>query len=92
MLDPKDLDDLARRLAVGLPKGIETLRDDLGRGLRASIESGLGRLDLATREEFDVQTAVLARTRERLQALELRVSELERALATPAGTAAPGAD
>lgn len=80
MLDPKTLDDLARRLALDLPKGLETMRSDLGRGLKASLEAGLGRLDLVTREEFDVQCAVLARTRERLKALESRVLELERAI------------
>ena len=77
MLDPKQLDDLARRLAVSLPKGMQTLRDDLARNLRASLEAGLSRLDLVSREEFDVQSAVLARTREKLTRLEVRVSELE---------------
>ncbi len=77
MLDPKQLDDLARRLALSLPKGVQTLRDDLARNLRASLESGLTRLDLVSREEFDVQAAVLARTREKLGRLEARVEELE---------------
>lgn len=80
MLDPKQLDDLAQRLARALPKGIQTLQEDLGRNLRASLESGLSRLDLVTREELDVQTAVLARTREKLRQLEFKVAELERAL------------
>jgi BMFP domain-containing protein YqiC len=84
MWDPKQLDDLAQRLAVSLPKGVQTLRDDLARNLRASLESGLTRLDLISREEFDVQTAVLARTREKLRRLEARVAELE-----AQGSAAP---
>lgn len=77
MLDPKQIDDLAQRLAVSLPKGIQTLRGDLTRNLRASLEAGLTRLDLVSREEFDVQAAVLARTREKLGRLEARVAELE---------------
>ncbi len=80
MLDPKQLDDLAQRLAIGLPKGLQTLRDDVSRNLRASLESGLARLDLVSREEFDVQTAVLARSREKLARLEAQVAELERRL------------
>jgi ubiquinone biosynthesis accessory factor UbiK len=80
MLDPKQLDDLASRLARAIPKGIQTLQEDLGRNLRASLEAGLSRLDLVTREELDVQSAVLARTREKLRQLEFKVAELERAL------------
>lgn len=80
MLDPKQLDDLAQRLAIGLPKGLQTLRDDVSRNLRASLESGLARLDLVSREEFDVQTAVLKRSRDKLTHLEAQVAELERRL------------
>ncbi|HSQ06798.1 MAG TPA: accessory factor UbiK family protein [Chromatiaceae bacterium] len=93
MLDPKHLDDLATRLAGSLPKGLQALQADIQRNLRAGMEAGLARLDLVTREEFDVQTAVLARTRAKLEALEARVAEMERgtlsALASAHG--APGA-
>lgn len=78
MLEPKHLDDLASRLAGSLPKGLQALQADIGKNLRASLEAGLARLDLVTREEFDVQAAVLARTREKLAVLEARVAELER--------------
>lgn len=93
MLDPKHLDDLAHRLAGSLPKGLQALQADLDRNLRATLEAGLARLDLVTREEFDVQAAVLARTREKLAALEARVAELERPApgAGPSGDRAPGA-
>jgi len=80
MLDPKQLDDLVSRIAGALPKGIQTLQEDLGRNLRASLEAGLTRLDLVTREEFDVQSAVLGRTREKLTRLAAQVAELERLL------------
>ena len=77
MLDPKHLDDLAKRLSGSLPKGLQALQEDINRNLRASLEGGLAKLDLVTREEFDVQSAVLARTREKLEKLEVLVAELE---------------
>ena len=85
MLDPKHIDDLTRRLAGNLPKGLQALQEDINRNLRASLEAGLHKLDLVTREEFDVQSAVLARTREKIALLEARVAELERTLDPPAG-------
>jgi BMFP domain-containing protein YqiC len=87
MFDPKQLDDLTQRLASAMPKGLQMLQEDINRNLRATLESGLARLDLVTREEFDVQAAVLARSREKLALLEARIAELERALA--AGRSAP---
>lgn len=78
MLDPKHLDELTQRLAGSLPKGLQVLQEDISRNLRATLEAGLGRLDLVTREEFDVQAAVLARTREKLDRLEAQVARLER--------------
>ncbi len=81
MFDPKQLDDFAQRLAGALPEGLKTLQEDLGRNLRGSLEAGLSRLDLVNREEFDVQTAVLGRTREKLARLEAQVAELELVLA-----------
>ena len=77
MLDPKILDDISRRMSDNLPRGIQNLQDDLQRNLRSGLESALGRLNLVTREEFEVQQAVLQRTREKLKALEARVAALE---------------
>ena len=81
MLDPKQLDDLAQRLAGNLPPGMQTLQDDLTRNLKAGLEAGLAKLDLVTREEFDVQQGVLLRTRQKLQQLEQTVAELEKQIA-----------
>jgi len=53
------------------------VREDLEQNFRSVLQSSLSRLDLVTREEFDVQQAVLARTREKLEALELRLESLE---------------
>jgi len=76
-LDPKTLDDLARRLSEALPPGLAAVRDDLERNFRAVLQSGLARLDLVTRQEFDVQAGVLRRTRERLEELDRRLAALE---------------
>jgi BMFP domain-containing protein YqiC len=93
MLDPKHLDDLASRLAGSLPRGLQALQADINRNVRATFEAGLARLDLVTREEFDVQAAVLTRTREKVAALEARVAELEHEMAGDGTTddRAPGA-
>ena len=80
-LDPKLLDDVARKLADAVPPGLKDLKADLERNFRAVLQSGLGKLDLVTREEFDVQAGVLARTRERLEEISQRLAELETALA-----------
>jgi ubiquinone biosynthesis accessory factor UbiK len=78
------IEKLAKKLAESLPQGLRSVRDDLEKNFLAVLRSGLGKLDLVTREEFDVQEAVLARTREKLQALEARLRSLEQAgAATP---------
>ena len=78
MNDPKLFDELTRKLSGALPPGMKELQDDLERTLRAAVQSALARLDLVTREEFDVQAQVLARTREKLEALASRVEALEK--------------
>ncbi len=85
MIDLKHIDDLARRLSDLVPPGLKDARADLEQNFRATLQAGLGRLDLVTREEFEVQRAVLLRTREKLEALE-------RALAALESRAAPSAD
>ena len=79
MIDPKMLDDLAQRLARTVPAGVLSLKSDLEENFRSILQSGLVRLDLVTRQEFDVQVAVLKRTRELVEKLAARVSELEAA-------------
>ena len=76
------IDQIARRLADSLPQGIRNMRDDLEHNFRGILQSGLTRLDLVTREEFDVQQSVLARTREKLEALESRLGALQEAAVT----------
>ena len=74
------LDDLAERLGRLLPEGAQEIRADFERNARATLQSALSRMDLVTREEFDVQSDVLARTREQLEAMEARVTALEEQL------------
>ncbi len=71
------IENLARKLAEALPEGMRSMREDLEANFRGVLQSGLAKLDLVTREEFEVQEAVLARTREKLEALEARMAELE---------------
>jgi BMFP domain-containing protein YqiC len=71
------LEELAKKLADAVPDGVRALRSDLEDSFQSVLKSGLGKLDLVTREEFEVQEAVLQRTREKLEALEKRLDELE---------------
>ena len=77
MINPQNieqvLDSLRRAVPGGLAQGVE-------KNLRAALTAALARLDLVTREELDVQAAVLARTRARLEDLEKQVIELEKLL------------
>ncbi|SDD55708.1 hypothetical protein SAMN04488509_103212 [Aquimonas voraii] len=77
MIRLKALDDLAHRLSELLPPGLEDTRADLEKNFRAALHSGFSKLDLVTREEFDVQRAVLLRTREKLALLERMLGDLE---------------
>ncbi len=81
MNGPKGLEELTRRIYDALPAGVEQLQGDVKKNIRVALEAALARMDLVSREEFDVQSAVLARSREKLEALEKRVAELEQ---TPA--------
>lgn len=80
MIDPKTLDALVRNIAQGLPAGLGQVHEDLRNNLHAAVSAALTRMELVSREEFDVQAEVLARTREKLTALENKVAELEQTL------------
>lgn len=73
----ESIDKMAKALADTLPQGLRSVRDDIEMNFRSVLKSGLGKLDLVTREEFEVQEAVLARTREKLDALENRLARIE---------------
>jgi len=78
MIDAKIFDDISSRIAGNMPSGLQILQDDLKKNIRSAVEASLAHLDLVTREEFDIQAKVLARTRSRLEALEKQVEELEK--------------
>ncbi len=87
MIDLGHIDDLARRLSSLVPPGLREGREELQENFKSVLQAGLARLDLVTREEFDVQQAVLLRTREKLEALQAQVSQLEAQLGAGGGTA-----
>jgi BMFP domain-containing protein YqiC len=87
MIDLSHLDDLARRLRALVPPGLREGQEELQQNFKSVLQSGLAKLDLVTREEFEVQRAVLLRTREKLEELQRTVAELEAQLGT--GTAQP---
>ncbi|MCW8882587.1 MAG: accessory factor UbiK family protein [Sedimenticola sp.] len=78
MIDSKLLDDLAKRVAGSVPVGLQLLQEDLQKNLRSALEAGLSHMELVTREEFEIQRAVLLRTREKLEAVERQIAELEK--------------
>ena len=77
MLDTKFIDDLARKISDSIPSGVKDMQADMEKNIHTLLQNALGKLDLVTREEFDAQTAVLRRTREKLEALERTIAELE---------------
>ena len=80
MIDLAQLDELARRLSSLVPPGLKEGREELQQNFKSVLQAGLGKLDLVTREEFEVQRAVLARTREKLEALERDLARLSDAI------------
>ena len=83
MLDPKQLDELTQRLSKLIPQGVKNVQTDIEKNIRALLQSAFAKMDLVTREEFDVQSAVLARTRAKLEDLEKQVSALEQQFKNP---------
>ncbi|MGI1226773.1 ubiquinone biosynthesis accessory factor UbiK [Raoultella ornithinolytica] len=83
MIDPKKIEQIARQVHESMPKGLRDLGEDVEKKIRQVLQSQLTRLDLVSREEFDVQTQVLLRTREKLALLEQRISDLESRAAAP---------
>ena len=77
MLNPETLDRIVHRLSDSLPAGVEKLGRDVQEGIRASLRAALEKMDLVSREEYDIQTAVLEKTRAKLNELEERIRRLE---------------
>lgn len=96
MINSKLLDDLAKTLTNAMPAGIREMQHDMEKNFRAVLQGFFARLDLVTREEFEVQSEVLARTRTLVEELDKQVAELEAkvlgkpARATKSSKKAPG--
>ena len=82
IIDFEKLDDLARRLSSLVPPSLRDGREELQENFKSVLQTGLAKLDLVTREEFEVQRAVLLRTRERLDELQRVVADLEAQVGT----------
>lgn len=80
MFDPKAIDDIASRLSEALPPGLNNLKEDMEKSFHSILQSALGKLDIVTREEFEVQKGVLAKTRAKLETLEKQVAAIEQSL------------
>lgn len=88
MIDSKDINQLVHQVMEKLPAGMKNLPEDVRQNMHAALMAGFSKMDLVTRQEFDVQSKVLARTRQKCTALEARVAALEAAM-QPTGV--PGA-
>ncbi len=82
-MNSNSLDDLARRLADSVPESLKAFGRDLEGNFKAVLQAQLSKLDLVTRQEFDVQVAILERTRSKLTELESRLKEVEGRVAAP---------
>ena len=83
-MEPTSVNEIAKKLLESLPAAVRAAQVDLENNFRVVLRSTLGKLDLVTRDEFDVQTKVLERTRGRLALLEARLAQLEQAGGVPA--------
>ena len=82
-MDRNIIDQLASKLADAVPGDLRTLRSDMESNFRSLLQTTLGKLDLVTREEFEVQRKVLERTREKLERLEKALAEMQADPAAP---------
>ena len=78
MLNPSQLESVAKKIAEVIPEGMGQVPDELQNQIKAALSRALSNMDLVTREEFDIQTGVLQKTRAKLEALEKQVAELEK--------------
>lgn len=78
MIEPKKLNDIVQGVINKLPPAVKNMPEDTEKLIREALSQGFSKMDLVTREEFDVQMKVLLRTREKLEILEKRVTELEK--------------
>lgn len=78
MIKPQKLEEIAKQIHESLPTSVKSFGTEVEKKINQVLQSQLNKLDLVNREEFEVQTKVLLRTREKLVALEARLSALEK--------------
>ncbi len=76
-MQPQQIQQLAEKIESLMPPGLRQVKQDFDQKLRALLQQQLAQMDFVSREEFDIQAKVLARTRQKLERLEQRLSELE---------------
>lgn len=81
MFDAKKLEQVARQIHESMPQPVKDLGSDMDQKIRQVIQGQLNKLDVVSREEFDVQTQVLLRTRQKLTEMEQKLDQLEARLA-----------
>ena len=79
MLKPQKLEEIAKQIANSVPPGVKNLAEELENKTKQIVQRKLASMDFVSREEFDVQTQVLMRTREKLEQLEKKIAEMEAA-------------
>lgn len=80
MFNPQKLEEIAKQVSDAMPEGVKNLGNEVDRKIKQVLQAQLGKLDMVSREEFDVQTHVLLRTREKLNSMEEKFAELEKKL------------
>jgi len=75
MFNPSQLDDIATKLYAAMPSSLHTMEADMQATFKSILQTGFAQLDVVTREEFDAQVKVLARTREKVEALQKQLDE-----------------
>jgi BMFP domain-containing protein YqiC len=80
MINPNKIEEMARSIQAALPPGLKSVGEEVDKKVKQVLQAQLMKLDLVSREEFDVQTKVLLRTREKLQAMEEKLQQLEQQL------------
>lgn len=80
MVEPQKIDELIKKLSAMMPPSVGQFQDEIEKNLKAGMQNTLQKLDLVTREEYEVQTALLAKTREKLELLDSKMQQLEEQL------------
>jgi ubiquinone biosynthesis accessory factor UbiK len=81
MFNPQKLEQIAKQISDAMPAGVKSFGEEADRKIKQILQAQLGKLDMVSREEFDVQTHVLLRTREKLAEMEAKLAEFEKKLA-----------